>query len=306
VELLVVIGIIGLLISILLPVLNKARQAANTIACAANLRSIGQGMALYLVENHDTYPPAYLYVGHKIEDGTQTPTGWNDGYEHWSSYLYGSGRTPIKAFECPAMVRGGLPPTNTTPDNVDPGQVVQENSVVDKQAPRLAYTVNEAICPRNKFVQGFQGAVRIYKYVKSSQIANTSGTILGTEWVDMGLLIGRDTGSTNWVMSHRPVHGFIGNDGTLDMFVMPEGAGYRRVTAAELDPDPETEASTNTRLDWVGRNHGQKRGYPDKRLTNFLYVDGHVVTKSIYETLTPFEWGDKFYSLEPSGDLTGP
>src|SRR5262249_51866046 len=56
VELLVVIGIIALLISILLPALSKARSAANTVACAANLRSILQGMQIYAAQNNGGIP----------------------------------------------------------------------------------------------------------------------------------------------------------------------------------------------------------------------------------------------------------
>ena len=195
---------------------------------------------------------------------------------------------------------------NTTADNLEPGQIVADEGVVDQQAPRLAYTVNEALCPRNKFVGGdtpFQGAVRIYRFVKATEVANSSGTILGTEWADNWRIISTDSGGTGWVMSHRPIHGFVGSNGELDMYRLPPGIGLRRVTEADLDPDPLSEAGTATRLDWVGRNHGVKRGYPDRRKTNFLYVDGHVVTKTIYETLSPFEWGEKFYSLVPGDDL---
>ena len=56
VELLVVIGIIALLISILLPTLGRARKAANTVACAANLRSILQGMQMYASQNYGHIP----------------------------------------------------------------------------------------------------------------------------------------------------------------------------------------------------------------------------------------------------------
>jgi prepilin-type processing-associated H-X9-DG protein/prepilin-type N-terminal cleavage/methylation domain-containing protein len=56
VELLVVIGIIAILVGILLPTLGRARASARSLACQANLRSLGQAIQLYVVANKQSLP----------------------------------------------------------------------------------------------------------------------------------------------------------------------------------------------------------------------------------------------------------
>jgi prepilin-type N-terminal cleavage/methylation domain-containing protein/prepilin-type processing-associated H-X9-DG protein len=56
VELLVVIGIIGLLIAILLPTLSQARQQAQGVACMSNMRQLGMAFLMYADENQGQFP----------------------------------------------------------------------------------------------------------------------------------------------------------------------------------------------------------------------------------------------------------
>src|SRR5262245_32717362 len=53
IELLVVVAIIALLISILLPSLEKARASGRQAVCATNMRSIGQAAHMYRDDNKD-------------------------------------------------------------------------------------------------------------------------------------------------------------------------------------------------------------------------------------------------------------
>lgn len=71
VELLVVIGIIALLVGVLLPALNKARAAAQTVQCASNLRQWGMGLQMYVDANQGLLP----YKGAKGYDITADVIG---------------------------------------------------------------------------------------------------------------------------------------------------------------------------------------------------------------------------------------
>ncbi len=79
IELLVVISIIALLIAILLPSLAKAKELANRVVCAANVRSIIQVMFIYAQSNNSVFPCTPGPTGTSYSNRPQAPSGWAAG-----------------------------------------------------------------------------------------------------------------------------------------------------------------------------------------------------------------------------------
>lgn len=117
VELLVVIGIIALLVSILLPSLNRAREAAKQTKCLSNLKQIGMAFTMYLNENGNWFPAGARTGGHQdhdwvwwqqtyMSDGTMA-TGGIAPYLHVTPQSY-------EVLTCPSDDPGNRTRTNPT------------------------------------------------------------------------------------------------------------------------------------------------------------------------------------------------
>jgi len=122
IELLVVITIIALLIAILLPAINNAREMARRAVCASNLRQLAVATFTYSVDNHSFIPGQSgdygQEWGHPLNRGNVYMSGavalftstWADG--NWPAatngiYTTDGPATDPKIILCPSKVNDG-------------------------------------------------------------------------------------------------------------------------------------------------------------------------------------------------------
>ena len=146
VELLVVIAIIGILIAMLLPAIQAARESARRANCAANLKQIGTGIQLYADQNSEQIPPSawsgFSWLAVMFPMMEQGPL--------WSNYIF---------------YRQDSPTSATTPLEATAARATGPNGLTNR-ANSAALRSNVYLCPTRGFrSSGYSSSPQAVDYV---------------------------------------------------------------------------------------------------------------------------------------------
>lgn len=109
IELLTVAAIVSVMAALLLPVLASARDMARKTVCSANLRQIGQAMAMY-VDDFGGILPDRRDLKAALPGGYRPWTGWppSDPRSGWASHLLRPWTTGADVWQCRSVAGSRL------------------------------------------------------------------------------------------------------------------------------------------------------------------------------------------------------
>ncbi|MDB5327897.1 MAG: hypothetical protein JWM57_3466 [Phycisphaerales bacterium] len=274
VELLVVIGIIALLISILLPSLNRARRAAAAIQCSSNMRQIAMAMLQYTADNKGKLIPLRV---------SGTTTYWPKGF-FWANelvrgkYIIGPNSLKVPAspdyfqssiFRCP----------EASPDMILAlgaiGTASQEPLYPADAKNNAGFIDNVALTPDTGLLDF--GISTWYQPVGGSVSASSA-------WPPVSAVSAQRATPFLWYS------GTAGDGYLADPHYSRKLSQIRRssevIMLAEANqPNWIKKGTAPHLLNRLAARHGNKTGDKTNAYTNFAFFDGHVAA---YETL-PFD-----------------
>lgn len=258
VELLVVIAIIGVLIALLLPAVQQAREAARRMTCTNHLKQMGLALHNY----HDTYgnmPPGWLVHS----NSNDSAWGWN-------------------ALILPFMEQSNLHDAlNVTSKTLQ--QVKTEYSASSPTAQDLALmsTIDVALCPSDtgpklndtKHINTLQ--VPLSNYVACVGFSSAQGTSKTKQPGGLGLFIGNDGRSFRDIIDGTSNTIAIGErsyrlNGKAAVWVGPGRAGQ----GSSTDGVQNVSGGVSFTLNGQESRGGFRSLHPGG--ANFLYADASV------------------------------
>jgi prepilin-type N-terminal cleavage/methylation domain-containing protein/prepilin-type processing-associated H-X9-DG protein len=273
VELLVAVGVIALLISILLPALSAARQAAKSIQCQSNLRQIGEALLMHANDHHQYMPlVGALYAG-QFGNQPDTPANLADPLLQKYDYVHDTTVAPdLRPTALPAALAVYLT-----------GQQVRSDNTTDVETD-IGTGVLQAIfsCPsdENIFYQSTTSAYDYAKWTKDEGNASNSFVYGFSSYDDNNEAFGMCPEGVGGTVGHARAAGYIPAMGApSEVFLLCDGNNNGSLFDIWAHNAPATLAdvyNANGASGPVVFNLTRHRGK-----MNILFLDFHVESETI-------------------------
>jgi prepilin-type N-terminal cleavage/methylation domain-containing protein/prepilin-type processing-associated H-X9-DG protein len=273
VELLVVIGIIGALIAILLPVLSSVQAKGRDIKCRSNLRQIVQAILGYAAENKGSMPYGFYLTNSYTGDGSYDNPGdwgpvgsWDQPFISWPSLVgHWMAKTPDA--------------TNVPDANFPP--VLQCPEALQSFPHPLSYAMNMivAVSPFDELRAGAPPNAQRKPPLVHQMLRDTAlvwDTPVQPNWAkNLGFLLGADIdGQRFWRGATSPQFRYYSD---RDPFLQFSGQIYANNKPVRLD----VGNITYTNIDPPAHSHFPWQGtlrfrHQKETACNTGFADGHV------------------------------
>ena len=261
VELLVVIGIIALLISILLPTLNRARQSAKEVQCKSNMRSVGQGIMFYANEFQGSLPHGSLNV---FAAGIPDTEQWR-----WPDYIQ-------------SMLDPAAGPSRADAYLIPNGKLSSRDVLLCPEAPTQAaavspfhYSAHPMMMPERP-ANNTNPRLEPYK-LGSVKESSERGLLFEASLIRVG---GAGIDQNDWSPRYNVPVAFridqtrMWNADRLSTIRFEVGRWNYVNPSASISMQSATPGNANT--DSIENEHNVRFRHGDNTKTNVLFVDGHV------------------------------